>query len=204
MDKGWIKLHRQIDDNHFLTRDMKCWYVFTRLLVMAGRSKGEVAGGKYDLAERFCMNPSAFYRTMLRLEKEGMVNRKVNHRYTVYSICNWARYQSQSEPQSEPEVNHRRTTGEHYNKKENKKRIYSAVEILEPALTEFIKMRKLIKKPMTDEAVKRLTAKLQTMYPDNPDRQQACLLQSVDHNWQSVYELKTETAGTRKETDAWL
>lgn len=201
---GWVKLHRKIAENHFLMNDDAAFTVFAKLLLFVGKAKGELAGGKYDLAERFNMNPSKFYRTMLRLESEGIVNRKVNHRYTVYTICNWHRYQSTNEPQSEPEANHRRTTGEHYNKKKKEKKTYSDFEHLEPAITEFINMRKLIKSPLTDGALKRLITRLNQLYPDKPQMQQACLLQSVDHNWKGIYELKTEAVVSRRETDGWL
>lgn len=54
---------------------------------------------------------------------------------------------------------------------------------------EFIKMRKLIKKPMTDYAFKRMLTKL-TLIAQTPETQMQVLENSIINNWQDIYELK--------------
>lgn len=65
-------------------------------------------------------------------------------------------------------------------------------EIL-PTFNEFIKMRKAIKKPLTDYAIKRKVAKLEKLAPHDYQMQIEILNQSIDHNWQDVYELKEDS-----------
>ena len=62
-------------------------------------------------------------------------------------------------------------------------------DALQTALSDFIKMRKVIKKPLTDNALQRLINKLYEMSADT-DTQIAILNQSTDHCWQDLYELK--------------
>lgn len=61
------------------------------------------------------------------------------------------------------------------------------------ALEDFAKMRKLIKKPFTENAKKRLLGRLEKLAPGNDEMKIAILNQSVDHCWQDVYELKDNT-----------
>lgn len=84
-------------------------------------------------------------------------------------------------------------------KKESKKREKSYDEILDrlvedenlkAAYLEFIKMRKLIKKPMTNKALEMLIRKVDKLEPESIERKIELLDNAVLHNWQSVYPLK--------------
>ncbi len=55
-------------------------------------------------------------------------------------------------------------------------------------LKEFERMRKSIKKPLTDGAKERLAAKLRADFP--PEQWKAVLEQSIDKCWQDIYPLK--------------
>lgn len=55
---------------------------------------------------------------------------------------------------------------------------------------EFIKMRKLIKSPMTDRALTTLIDKVNTLEPSSVERQKQLLENSIVNNWKSVYPLK--------------
>ena len=63
-------------------------------------------------------------------------------------------------------------------------------ENLKAAYLEFIKMRKLIKKPMTNKALEMLIRKVDKLEPDSIERKIELLDNAVLHNWQSVYPLK--------------
>ena len=52
-------------------------------------------------------------------------------------------------------------------------------------------MRKEIKKPITTTGLKRMLSKLSKLTPDIRDRI-AILEQSINHNWQDIYELKNK------------
>lgn len=60
------------------------------------------------------------------------------------------------------------------------------------ALNEFIKMRKQIKKPITDKWVELVKDKLNKMYPDKKDLQIKCLYKSIENSWQWVFALSEE------------
>lgn len=69
-------------------------------------------------------------------------------------------------------------------------------ENVKEAIYEFIKMRKLIKKPMTDRALKNLINKLNRL-SSMPDEQIAILDNSINNNWSDIYELKKEAKATK-------
>lgn len=62
-------------------------------------------------------------------------------------------------------------------------------EAFRSALDEFKQMRKTIKKPLTDNALKRLSKRLDEMAKTEEEKI-AILNQSVDHCWQDIYPLK--------------
>lgn len=92
------------------------------------------------------------------------------------------------------------STNNTINKKERKKEstyetlINDLVENEEVKATiyEFIKMRQLIKKPLTDFALKRILNKLLKISSD-PAVQISVLEKSIMNNWQDIYEPKIET-----------
>ena len=69
-------------------------------------------------------------------------------------------------------------------------------ENVKEAIYEFIKMRKFIKKPMTDRALKNLLNKLKKL-SSIPDEQIAILDNSINNNWSDIYELKKEAKATK-------
>ena len=68
---------------------------------------------------------------------------------------------------------------------------------LKEALIEFIKMRKLSKKPPTDHALELLIKKLYKL-SSNPETQIAIVEQSILNNWQGFFPLKSEGNSSRK------
>jgi hypothetical protein len=64
-------------------------------------------------------------------------------------------------------------------------------EEVKATLYEFIKMRKLIKKPLTDFALTKLINKLEKITQD-PRAQVAILENSIVNNWQDIYEPRAE------------
>lgn len=84
-------------------------------------------------------------------------------------------------------------------KEEDKKTSFDSIiddftdnEELRKIILEFIKMRKLIKKPMvSDRALTLMLNRLKEL-SDDPETQIAILDQSILHNWQTVYALKKD------------
>jgi predicted transcriptional regulator len=65
-------------------------------------------------------------------------------------------------------------------------------ETVKQSLYEFIKMRKLIKKPLTDRALKNLLNRLNDLSGGDNITADKILNQSIDNAWQGIYGLKTE------------
>lgn len=87
------------------------------------------------------------------------------------------------------------------NKKKNKNISSEIREIidgyddgLKTALEDFVTMRKSIKKPLTERALKIMLKKLEDITPD-PVQQIKVLEQSIEHSWQTVYPLMSNTRG---------
>jgi hypothetical protein len=145
MEKGWVKLHRQLLDNHFLMRDINAYAVFTRLLMLVNQ-KGEYATGRRQLADLFYMNDRTLYGILIRLEEQGMLRLESQVRYTVIVVQNWQFYQNQNNrggkrtateratlgkqrslddiatdmtTTAQPQRNHSATTAQHSNKNKN-------------------------------------------------------------------------------------
>jgi len=76
-------------------------------------------------------------------------------------------------------------------------------EELKSAFDAFIDMRKKIKKPLTERALKQIIKKLET-YAENGDDPVEVLDQSTEHCWQTVYELKKEEPKKKSIIDEWM
>lgn len=79
-------------------------------------------------------------------------------------------------------------------KKETYDEILSSIpyDDLRDLYVEYIKMRKMIKSPMTDRALRMLIAKVNELEPHSVNRQMQLLETAILNNWKSVYPLKDE------------
>ena len=72
-----------------------------------------------------------------------------------------------------------------------------ADEELRDLFGEYIKMRKMIKSPMTNRALSMLIKKVYELEPYSVDRQKQLLETAIMNNWKSVYPIKDEQANTK-------
>ncbi len=90
-------------------------------------------------------------------------------------------------------------------KKERKKEssydeILSAVsDDLRELYLEYIKMRKMIKAPMTDRALTMLITKVNELEPNSVENQKKLLETAIMNNWKSVYPLKDSGKADKKQ-----
>lgn len=68
-------------------------------------------------------------------------------------------------------------------------------ETIKSTIYEFIKMRNLIKKPMTDKALELLINKLKKLANNNSELAVEILNQSIANSWQDIYPLKEQVKG---------
>lgn len=92
------------------------------------------------------------------------------------------------------DINHYKTTDKKPDKENTDSIVseYTEDQELKTAIIEYIKMRKMIKKPMTNFALKNLLAKLDRLATADADKI-AMLYNAIEHCWQSVYPLKNDT-----------
>lgn len=92
------------------------------------------------------------------------------------------------------------------NKKKERKTSYDAIlsavsdTSLKELYLEYIKMRKLIKSPLTDRALTMLINKVNDLEPDSVERQKMLLETAILNNWKSVYPLKDKKPETENTT----
>lgn len=72
---------------------------------------------------------------------------------------------------------------------------------IKDALVEFIKMRKLIKNPLTNRALTRIITKLKSLAGDDPVLATAILDQSIVNNWKDIYSLKEDYSVSKSKKD---
>lgn len=79
-------------------------------------------------------------------------------------------------------------------------------ESLRELYYEYIKMRTMIKKPMTDRALTMLINRVNELEPNSIDRQKKMLETAIMNNWKSVYPIKDDAQNKYQQTnnqDKW-
>ena len=106
MDKGWIKLNRQIQD-HWIWQNHEYAFAWIDLLLTVNRSnnkilvdnelvvikRGQTLTSIYKLAARWGWSRNKTYKFILALEKDGMIKRKSTTHYTMITIVNYGKFQ---------------------------------------------------------------------------------------------------------------
>ena len=106
MDKGWIKLNRQIQD-HWIWKNHEYAFAWIDLLLMVNRAdkkilvdnqvitikRGQTLTSIKKLSERWGWSRKKTYNFILALEKDRMVVKKSTPRYTTLTIVNYGKYQ---------------------------------------------------------------------------------------------------------------
>jgi len=213
---GWVKLHRKMLDNPIIMKDAEHLAVWMYLLLNATHAEypalfkgkkitlqpGQLITGRKSIASTLCVNESKVTRILNAFEIEQQIEQQTSNKNRLISVVNWDKYQL-CDQQNEQQMNNNRTTTEQQlntNKKnKNVKNVkneinYSDIPELNEAILEFIKFRKGIKKPMTDNAVKLMLGKLNKM-TSNVGEQIEIINQSILGGWTGIYPLKQ----TRKE-----
>jgi hypothetical protein len=178
--------------------------------------KNEVGGfitSELKLADRWGWGRKKVRLFLELLEKEQMIVKKGDNKKTTISIVNYSIY-ADYELAKEQQKNNKGTSREHQRntnnnnnndnninniKKERKKAAsYDAIlsnvsdDGLRELYLEYIKMRKMIKSPMTDRALTMLIKKVNNLEPNSIERQKQMLETAIVNNWKSVYPLKEE------------
>lgn len=122
--RGWVKLHRKIEDN-WISEDAYSLAIFDTLIRWAAYKKGKVvrSGTLLDtepgqivtsigeISTKLRVSRNAVKRRLDMLEKDGVIGTLRGSRGTLITINNWDTYQSDEEEEKHEAV-HRRDTGD--------------------------------------------------------------------------------------------
>lgn len=154
------------------------------------------------------------------LENDGMIVKKSDTKKTVITIVNYGdyavyektktmpkRYENDTETIRKHTNNNENNYNNENNEKKKRKKEASYDEILSSVAddglrdlyVEYIKMRKMIKSPMTDRALTMLIKKVNELEPTSIDRQKQLIETAIMNNWKSVYPLKENKSNSINE-----
>ena len=123
---GFIHLHRKVLDNPVCCKDAEHLAVWVWLLLKAAWIESDVMFegkritlhpgdlppiSRRTIARELHLNESKVQRILKTLENEHQIEQQMGSKCRLISIVSWSEYQI-IEPQSEPQVNHSRTTAE--------------------------------------------------------------------------------------------
>ena len=141
-------------------------------------------------------------RTALEhLKSTGEITSSSQARYRIITVVKWNEYQADhklnhKQTTSSSQADHKLTTTdkEYKEYKEYKKvKKYYDDEALDSAFSDYVDMRKQIKKPMTDRAITLAQNKLDDLSGGDSSIAIEILNQSVLNGWQGLFPLKAES-----------
>ena len=126
--EGFINLHRTLLDSMIFSNQtgLKIWIWlllkasyrkrYVSLKIGKGETtvtieRGQLIFGRYKAEEELCIDGSAVYRWMKKLEENGMISIESNNQYSIITICNYDTYQTGNETDEQP-MNNQRTANE--------------------------------------------------------------------------------------------
>lgn len=176
---------------------------------------GQLVTGRKSISSKLKVSESKVQRILKTFEIEQQIEQQTTPRNRLISILNWSSYQ-QSEQQFEQQLNNKRTTTEQQvntNNKDNKGnnennanknkglpgiiKSYTTDAGLIDALTGYVEMRKTIKKPLTDKALKMIITKLDKLGKTTPEKIEI-VNQSVMNSWQGIFPLKQQYKNSKE------
>ena len=220
---GWVKLHRKMLDNPIIMKDAEHLAVWMYLLLNATHAEypalfkgkkitllpGQLITGCISIGKQLSITESKVRRILNDFIIDGQIDRQTSNKNSLITILNWDVYQN-FDGQNDNQVTDKRRTsdGQVTTNKKNKNvkndknviNTYSDIPELNAAILEFVKFRKSIKKPMTDNAVNLMLNKLNKL-TTNVNEQIEIINQSILGGWTGIYPLKEQK---KEPTPNWL
>ena len=230
VNEGFIKIHRSFMDWEWYT-DTKTKTVFLHCILAANWKEGKFKGrtiprGSFvssypQLAQQTELSIKSIRTALNHLKETGEVAVESTSQYSIITVVNYDLYQDDGRQNGRQRADEGQAKGrqratieekkEREEKQEGKNKntigpFFPNDEILNNAFMEFLKMRKQIKKPMGDHAIKLAIKKLETLSGGDNDLAIKIINQSILGSWQGFYPLKDETKNRNKDNDivsAW-
>lgn len=212
---GWVKIYRQIkqcwlyDDKPFDRT-----HAWIDLILSANHEEKKILlGNELIIVERGSFITSEVklsakwgwsrkkVRTFLGiLESDKMLVKKSTTKYTSITIENYSVYQDIGTTKEQQKNSKGTSEEQQRNTNKNDKELikndknniigdFTDNPLLNETINEFVKMRKLIKKPMTSNAINLMIKKLNKLANNDIDRI-IILNNSIENSWQGIFELK--------------
>lgn len=210
MAESFIKLYRKMLDWEWYT-DTNTFCIFLHCLLMANWKEGRFMGHKIprgsfvssypQLASQTNMSIQNVRTAVNHLKLTGELTVKSHAKFSIFTVVNYNRYQDDNRQanrqltDNQQTTNSQLTTIEEYKeyKNSNKGKKYYDDEALNSAFSDYVDMRKQIKKPMTDRAITLAQNKLDDLSGGDSSIAIEILNQSVLNGWQGLFPLKAES-----------
>jgi hypothetical protein len=215
-DSGFIKVERDIRNWRWYC-DSNTFRVFFHLLLCANFTdcefeeylikRGQLVTGRKKLASELNITERQVRTALGHLKATNEIAIEPHTKYSIITIKNYDKYQSatsrmsgkrpasdQQTTNDRPTSDQRPTTNKKNKNVKNEKNVintYSDNPELNEAILEFVKFRKGIKKPMTDNAVKLMIGKLNKLTSITSE-QIEIINQSIVNGWTGLYPLKEQ------------
>lgn len=155
--------------------------------------RGQLLKSEVALAKEWGWSRGRVRRFINVLKTEQMIVQQTVQGISVFSICNFEKYQSDGTGNGTANGTGVGTgVGTHKKKGKKNKEIKNYISDLDKTFEDFRKTRKALNKPLTERAELLVRKKLNELYPGNEQTQIECLEQSIENGWLTVYELKTK------------
>ena len=212
MAEAFVKLYKKMLDWEWYD-DVNTCRVFIHCLLKANWKSGSWHGISYDPGQFITSLPSLAAETHLsvrqvrvaldHLKMTGELTDVRQSNCRIITVNNWKQYQGNDRHIDRPVTDKRQTSDrpvtvdkeykEYKEKEEGKEyKYYPNDETLDKAFSDYVSMRKQIKKPLTDRAVELAIKKLDDLSGGDNDKAIQIIEQSVMNSWQGLFPLKFE------------
>jgi hypothetical protein len=137
-------------------------------------------------------------KRFIKINEKQVLNLLDNNNFKILSASSLKNEELETEIPKGNKNNINKNKNKNNDNKKERKTSYDAIlsgiedAELKALYLDYIKMRKLIKAPMTDRALQMLINKVNDLEPNNIENQKQLLENAIMNNWKSVYPLKKE------------
>ncbi len=117
---GWVKNHRKMTEWEWYKKPFM-YHLFSHLILIANHEdgcwqgieikRGQLITGRNSLKNQTGIAEQSIRTCLIRLEVSGEITRKSTNKFTIITICNYNKYQS-DQPASQPAINQQSTSNQ--------------------------------------------------------------------------------------------
>jgi len=224
MAEPFIKLYKKMLDWEWYDDPNTC-RLFIHCLLRANWKSGSWHGISYEpgqfitslqtLANETHLTVKQVRTALEHLKATNEVADLRQSNYRIITVIKWNEYQCEGKPKGKPRADQGQTEGrpgatdKEYKEREEEKELkeykyYPNDETLDKAFSDYVAMRKQIKKPMTDRAVDLAIKKLNELSNGDSNIAIKIIEQSIMNSWQGLFPLKSGSTTQTSVFDDWM